>query len=248
MLQHEEQIMTLTNESALVTGASRGLGRALAEQLAAAGARVVLVARSEPELSRVVEAIRAAGGEARALVADVSQKQDVYPIAGAAAELVGPIDLLIHNASSLGPTPLRLLLDTECEDLCSVLETNLVGPFRLTRAVAGSMALRKTGTIVHISSDASVNAYERWGAYSVSKAALDHLSRLWAAELAERGVRVLSVDPGEMDTQMHSDALPDADRTSLARPEHVAARILELVRDRSVPSGSRVEAQSWRTS
>lgn len=240
--------MTLTNESALVTGASRGLGRALAEQLAAAGARVVLVARSEPELSRVVEAIRAAGGEAHALVADVSQKQDVYPIAGAAAELVGPIDLLIHNASSLGPTPLRLLLDTECEDLSSVLETNLVGPFRLTRAVAGSMALRKTGTIVHISSDASVNAYERWGAYSVSKAALDHLSRLWAAELAERGVRVLSVDPGEMDTKMHSDALPDADRTSLARPEHVAARILELVRDRSVPSGSRVEAQSWRAS
>jgi NAD(P)-dependent dehydrogenase (short-subunit alcohol dehydrogenase family) len=237
--------MDLSRTSALVTGASRGLGRALAEQLAAAGARVVLVARSEPELTAVVDAIRSQGGEAHALAFDVSRKEDVYPLAGAAAALVGPIDLLVHNASRLGPTPLRLLLDTECEALSSVLETNLVGPFRLSRAIAGSMALRKTGTILHISSDASVNAYERWGAYAVSKAALDHLSRLWAAELSERGVRVLAVDPGEMDTVMHRDALPDADPATLARPNDVAARILALLRDERVPSGSRVEAQNW---
>src|SRR5215212_2595515 len=172
--------MDLKNTPALVTGASRGLGRALAEQLARAGARVVLVARSEPELTRVADAIRSTGGEAHALIADVSRKEDVYPLAGAAAGLVGPIDLLIHNASSLGPTPLRLLLDTECEDVSSVLETNVVGPFRL------------------------------------SKAALDHLSRVWAAELAERGIRVLSVDPGEMDTLMHQHAMPDADPATLA--------------------------------
>lgn len=238
--------MNLTGKSALVTGASRGLGRALAEQLAAAGARVVLVARAEAELAAVAKSISEAGGEAHALAFDVSRKEDIYQLAGAAAALVGPIDLLIHNASSLGPTPLRLLLDTECEDLSSVLETNLVGPFRLSRAVAGSMALRKTGTILHISSDASVNAYERWGAYAVSKAALDHLSRVWAAELLERGVRVLSVDPGEMDTVMHRQALPDADVTTLASPTAVAACILELLRDESVPSGSRVEAQGWR--
>lgn len=238
--------MDLTGKSALVTGASRGLGRALAEQLAAAGARVVLVARSQSDVAAVAQAIRHAGGEAHALAYDVGRKEDVYPLAGAAAALVGPIDLLIHNASSLGPTPLRLLLDTECEDLTSVLETNLIGPFRLSRALAGSMALRKTGTILHISSDASVNAYERWGAYSVSKAALDHLSRLWAAELGERGVRVLAVDPGEMDTVMHRQALPEADAATLARPEQVAARILELLRDEHVPSGSRVEAQSGR--
>jgi NAD(P)-dependent dehydrogenase (short-subunit alcohol dehydrogenase family) len=238
--------MNLNGTSALVTGASRGLGRALGEQLAAAGARVVLVARSEKELSAVVDGIVARGGEAHALVADVGRKQDVYPLAGAAAALVGPVDLLIHNASALGPTPLRLLLDTECEDLSAVLETNLVGPFRLSKAIAGSMALRKTGTILHISSDASVNAYAGWGAYSVSKAALDHLARLWAAELSERGVRVLSVDPGEMDTQMHRDALPDAEPTTLARPAQVAERIIALLRDEKVPSGSRVEAQSWR--
>jgi NAD(P)-dependent dehydrogenase (short-subunit alcohol dehydrogenase family) len=206
---------------------------------------VVLVARSEPELLAVVDSIRSQGGEAHALAFDVSRKEDVYPLAGAAAALVGPIDLLIHNASNLGPTPLRLLLDTECEELSSVLETNLVGPFRLSRAIVGSMALRKKGTILHISSDASVNAYERWGAYSVSKAALDHLSRLWAAELSERGVRVLAVDPGEMDTVMHRDALPDADPATLARPDAVAARILALLRDERVASGSRVEAQNW---
>lgn len=238
--------MNLKGTAAMVTGASRGLGRALAEQLAQAGARVVLVARSEPELARVVEGIRADGGEAYPLVADVGRKEDVYPLAGAAAALVGPIDLLVHNASIMGPTPLRLLLDTECEDLSRVLETNLVGPFRLSKAIAGSMALRKTGTIVHISSDASEKAYAGWGAYSVSKAGLDHLSRIWAAELGERGVRVLSIDPGEMDTQMHYESAPDADRSKLARPEDVAARIIEVLRDTRVASGSRVEAQSWR--
>lgn len=237
--------MKLAGRSTLVTGAGRGLGRALAEQLAAAGARVVAVARSSAELSQVVTGVVAAGGEAHALVANIARKEDIYPLAGAAAALVGPVDLLVHNASALGPTPLRLLLDTECEDFQRVLETNLLGPFRLSRAIAGSMALRRTGTIVHITSDASVNAYERWGAYSVSKAALDHLSRLWAAELAERGVRVLAVDPGEMDTAMHRDALPESDPTALARPEHVAAKIIALIEDSRVQSGARVEAQNW---
>jgi NAD(P)-dependent dehydrogenase (short-subunit alcohol dehydrogenase family) len=238
--------MNLDGKAAMVTGASRGLGKALAEALARAGARVVLVARSEPALTRVVEGIRADGGEAHGLVADVGRKEDVHPLAGAAAALVGPIDLLVHNASIMGPTPLRLLLDTECEDLSRVLETNLVGPFRLSKVIAGSMALRKTGTIVHISSDASEKAYAGWGAYSVSKAGLDHLSRIWATELGERGVRVLSVDPGEMDTQMHYESAPDADRSKLARPEDVAARIIEVLRDARVVSGSRIEAQSWR--
>lgn len=238
--------MELKGKAALVTGASRGLGKALAQQLAAAGARVVLVARSRSELTRVTEGIVAQGGEAHALSFDVGRKQDVYPLAGAAAALVGPLDILIHNASSLGPTPLRLLLDSECEDLERVLRTNLVGPFRLSRAVAGSMALRKSGTIVHISSDAAVSAYPGWGLYSVSKAALDHLSRLWAAELTDHGVRVLSVDPGDMDTDLHRQALPDADPASLAAPDLVAARILTLLREERVPSGSRVEALSGR--
>jgi NAD(P)-dependent dehydrogenase (short-subunit alcohol dehydrogenase family) len=239
--------MELSGKSALVTGASRGLGRALAEQLASAGARVVLVARTAAELSRVAEEIRASGGEAHALPADMANAQDTYAVAGAAAALVGPIDLLIHNASALGPTPLRLLLDTEGEDFRAVLETNLLGPFRLSKTVAGSMALRRTGLILHVSSDASVNAYERWGAYSVSKAALDHLSRLWATELRERGVRVLTVDPGEMATVMHERAVPDAEPSTLAAPGDVASWILRLLRDSSrIETGSRVEARVGR--
>jgi NAD(P)-dependent dehydrogenase (short-subunit alcohol dehydrogenase family) len=174
--------------------------------------------------------------------ADISDKSAIYPLAGAAAALAGPIDVLVHNASFLGPTPLRLLLDTDCEDLGRVLETNLVGPFRLTKIVAGSMALRGEGTIVHISSDASIAAYPRWGAYSVSKAAFDHLARLLSVELGDLGVRVFSVDPGEMDTAMHADAMPDADRTALARPEDVARRIVSMIEKGTASHGARVVA------
>jgi NAD(P)-dependent dehydrogenase (short-subunit alcohol dehydrogenase family) len=233
--------MEISGIAALVTGASRGLGEALALELGLSGARVVLVGRSRGTLEPVVQRIVEQGGEAFALEADLGKKEDVYPLAGAASALVGPIELLIHNASELGPTPLRLLLDSECEDLERVLAVNLLGPFRLSKVIAGSMALRKKGTIVHVSSDASVNAYERWGAYSVSKAALDHLARIWAAELGGHGVRSYSVDPGEMDTRMHAQALPDADPTKLARPEDVARKIVRLIRSETTPNGARLE-------
>jgi NAD(P)-dependent dehydrogenase (short-subunit alcohol dehydrogenase family) len=226
--------------NAIVTGASRGLGRALAVELARQGAQLVLVARESEELHAAVAEIRAAGGTAHAVAADVGDKQAIHAIAGTAAALVGPIDLLIHNASTLGPTPLRLLLDTECEDLERVLQVNLVGPFRLSKAIAGGMALRGRGTIVHVSSDAATSAYARWGAYSVSKAALDHLGRIWAAELGELGVRVLVVDPGEMDTQMHADAMPEADRATLAQPAEVARRIVGRIFERAFENGERV--------
>jgi NAD(P)-dependent dehydrogenase (short-subunit alcohol dehydrogenase family) len=235
--------MRIEGRSALVTGGSRGLGRALGRELARRGARVVLVARGRGELDAVVAGIRAAGGEAHALVADVGQSEAVYPLAGAAAALVGPIDLLVHDASTLGPVPLRGLLETECEDFRRVLDVNLLGPFRLTKAIAGSMVLRGEGLVVGISSDAAVSGYPGWGAYGVSKAALDHLMRTWGAELEGTGVRFLSVDPGEMDTAMHAEAMPDADRTALASPEAVAARIADLVeRGDHVASGTRLEA------
>jgi NAD(P)-dependent dehydrogenase (short-subunit alcohol dehydrogenase family) len=232
--------------AALVTGASRGLGAALARELARRGARVCLVAREPGPLEELARSIREAGGEAHALPGDVGDKRAAHALAGAAAALVGPIELLVHNASTLGPTPLPLLLDTECEDLERVLAVNLVGPFRLTKAVAGAMALRRRGLVVHVSSDASVSAYPGWGAYGVSKAALDHLGRSWAAELEGTGVRVLSVDPGEMNTRMHADALPDADPATLADPAVVAARLADLIAaaDR-LPTGARVEAARW---
>ena len=239
--------MEIRGLGTLITGGSRGLGAALGSALARRGARVALVARGAPDLNAVVEEIRAAGGEAHGIVADVGDKNAVYPIAGAAAALVGPIDLLVHNASSLGSTPLPLLLDTACEDLEEVLAVNLVGPFRLSKAIAGSMAVRGRGLVVQVTSDAGVVPYARWGAYGVSKAALDHLGRIWAEELKDAGVKVLTVDPGEMDTAMHAAAMPDADRSALARPENAAARIVEILASaETIASGSRIEASAWR--
>lgn len=239
--------MQIRDEAVLITGAGRGLGAELARALGKRGARLVLVARDEAAITAVAQEIRAQGGEAHALAADIGDKHPIHALAGAAAALVGPIDVLVHNASTLGPTPLRLLLDTECEDLQRVLEVNLVGPFRLSKVIAGSMALRKRGLIVHVSSDAAVQAYPTWGAYSVSKAAQDHLSRLWAAELDELGVRALSIDPGEMNTRMHADAVPDADPATLADPAIVAERIARILeRSDRIPNGARIEAQSWQ--
>ena len=238
--------MQISGQGALVTGASRGLGRSLAEALSARGARVAMVARDVGPLADAVATIRARGGIAHAIVADVSEKGAVHRIAGQAQGLVGDLGIAIHNASTLGPVPLRLLLDTECEDLAAVLETNLVGPFRLTKIVAGAMALRGEGVIVHVSSDAAVEAYARWGAYSISKAAQDHLSRVLAAELEGTGVRVLAIDPGEMDTKMHADAMPDADPQTLQRPADVAAKIVAMIEDDvRAPSGARLAAPSW---
>jgi NAD(P)-dependent dehydrogenase (short-subunit alcohol dehydrogenase family) len=234
--------MRLAEKAVLVTGASRGLGRALAHELAGRGAKVALSARRAEKLEQVAAEIRAKGGVAHALPADIADKDAIYPLAGAAAALVGPIDIMIHNASALGPTPLRLLLDTECEDLEQVLQTNLVGPFRLMKIVAGSMALRRAGVIVSLSSDAAVTPYPRWGAYSISKAASDHLARVLAAELADFGVRIFSVDPGEMDTDMHADAMPDANRAELLDPAVVARRIADMIASDAVWNGARVEA------
>ena len=245
--------MRIEQQGVVITGASRGLGRALAEALAARGGKVALVGRRLGPLEDVVAGIRGKGGIAHAIAADIADKDAIHRIAGQAHGLVGEIGLAIHNASTLGrsagrpgSSPLRLLLDTECEDLAHVLETNLVGPFRLTKVLAGAMALRKAGTIVHLSSDAAVEPYPTWGAYGISKAAQDHISRILAAELAGTGVRVLAVDPGEMDTVMHAEAMPEADRSALQRPADVAARIVDMIEDEvRAPSGARLSAPAW---
>jgi NAD(P)-dependent dehydrogenase (short-subunit alcohol dehydrogenase family) len=238
--------MEIRGARALVTGASRGLGAALAERLARGGARVVLVARGGEPLARVVEAIRAAGGEAHGVALDVGDKEAAHAIAGTAAALVGPIDLLVQNASTLGHAPLRPLLDTDCEAFERALAVNVVGPMRLAKLLVGPMVLRRRGLVVQVTSDASVMAYPGWAAYGVSKAALDHMGRVLAAEIDGTGVRVVTVDPGEMRTAMHADAMPEADPSTLLEPEIVAARLVALIRDAdAIPNGARVEAARW---
>ena len=235
--------MDIQNASVLITGGSRGLGRELARGLAARGASVVLVARGQEELNQAVEEIRSNGGNAHAIVADVGDKNAIHSIAAQAAALAGPIDVLIQNASTLGPVSLRLLLDTDCEDLERALDVNLVGPFRLAKALAGPMVLRGSGLVLSITSDASIQAYPEWGVYSVSKAALDHMNRLFASELHDTGVQFLCVDPGDMDTAMHAAAVPDADRSKLQKPDDAARRILEIIRHaEAFPNGARLVA------
>jgi len=241
MLSVRRTIMEPRGTSVLITGGSRGLGRALGQAFAAAGARVALVARDGAALNDVVGGIRAAGGEAHAIVADVAAKDAAHAIAGQAAALLGPVDVLVNNAGTLGPSPLRLLLDTDCEDLEAALAVNVVGPFRLTKIIAGAMALRGRGVIVNVGTDAALVPYERWGAYGASKAALEQLGRIWAAELAGTGVRLFTVDPGEMNTRMHAEAVPDADPATLADPAAVAAWIARLVRyEGTAPAGARL--------
>lgn len=221
--------------AALITGASQGLGRALMARLAADGWAVAAIARGAEALAAAVAEVVAGGGIATAIPGDVGRGEDAARIAGEAVARLGPIDLLIHAASTLGPVPLRPLLETDPRELAQVLETNLLGPFRLTRLLVGPMVLRGTGTVVFVSSDAAVEPYATWGAYGVSKAALDHLARIWAREVPE--VRFLAIDPTDMDTAMHAAAVPNADRSALARPEVVAEAMASLF---GAMSGSRL--------
>jgi NAD(P)-dependent dehydrogenase (short-subunit alcohol dehydrogenase family) len=141
--------------------------------------------------------------------------------------------VLVNNASSLGPVPLAPLADTECEDLEIALATNLLGPFRLTKALLGALrgaAAEGCGAVVlNISSDAAITPYPQWGAYGTSKAALHHLSAIWNLELQDEGVSVLSLDPGDMDTPLHKLAAPDVDASTLLRPETAAREITHSI-------------------
>jgi len=213
-----------------VTGGTSGLGLALVRAFVARGARVAFVARGADRVAAVAHELP----EAHGIVGDVSVKDDIYPIAMQIVGELGGLDVLINNASDLGAVPLKLLADTDCEELERALATNLVGPFRLTKALLGALARsardRRGAVVLNISSDAAVSAYPTWGAYSASKAALHHMTRIWDAELSAEGVRFLSIDPGDMDTPMHALAVPDADPAELKRPETAARELIDAVR------------------
>ena len=230
----------LEGSTVVITGASRGLGRALAESLAPHRTNLVLCARGAPELEAAGAACRERGAQVVTVVADVSLPRDTERLTATALGRFGVVDILVNNASSLGPAPLPYLSDAPADALDELLRTNLVGPLRLTQALLGGMLLRERGLVVNISSDAAVTGYPGWGLYGASKAALDALTRAWSAELQGSGVRLISVDPGDMDTAMHRAADPDADPAELARPADVAERLVTLLAG-EVPAQDRVE-------
>jgi NAD(P)-dependent dehydrogenase (short-subunit alcohol dehydrogenase family) len=216
----------------LVTGASRGLGRALALQLARSGASLALCARDAVRLDAVAAEARAAGAaDVLTVPADIASARDVDRLVAVTLDRYGRIDVLVNNASELGPTPLPYLADAPPQALREVFEVNVFGAFRLTQAVLGGMLLHDRGLVVNITSDAAVEGYPGWGLYGASKAAVDLLTRVWSAELEGTGVRVVAVDPGDMDTDMHRAADPGADPASLRNPADVARALAALLRD-----------------
>jgi NAD(P)-dependent dehydrogenase (short-subunit alcohol dehydrogenase family) len=216
---------------ALVTGGTAGLGLALVRALQAHGVHVAFVARTASRVEAVEHELPGAQG----IVGDLALQEDIHRIALQALGRLGGLDILINNASALGPAPLRLLADTQCEDLEHVLATNVLGPFRLTKALLGALAASarsgRGAIVLNISSDAAVSAYPRWGAYGTSKAALAHLTRIWNEELVGEGVKLLAIDPGDMNTSMHAIAVPDADPATLKRPEDAAGELIATLID-----------------
>ncbi|MGH9970391.1 MAG: SDR family NAD(P)-dependent oxidoreductase [Pyrinomonadaceae bacterium] len=225
----DEQNWSFDGVRVAITGGTSGLGLALVRELQGRGARVAFVARGRERVERVAREHSGSHG----IVGDISSKDDIYPIAVQVVGELGGLDVLINNASDLGPVPLAMLSDTECEDLERAFATNVVGPFRLTKALMGALAASaregRGAVVLNISSDAAFNPYPGWGAYGASKAALHHMSRIWGEEHQADGVVFLSLDPGDMDTPMHAIAIPDADPSTLKRPETAARELANTI-------------------
>ncbi|MEU6081733.1 SDR family oxidoreductase [Streptomyces sp. NPDC047108] len=219
---------------AIITGASKGLGQALAAALAGRGWDLVLDARSEGPLASAAEETRRAGVRVVALPGDVTDPVHRAALVSAAREL-GGLDLLVNNASALGAEPLVRLADLPPEGLRTALETNVVAPLGLVREALPLLRAADSGAVINVSSDAAVEAYGTWGGYGASKAALDQLSAVLAEE--EPGLRVWAVDPGDLRTDLYAAAVPDDDDLDgRPLPDAVVPAFLALL-DRAAPSG-----------
>ncbi|WML60221.1 SDR family oxidoreductase [Neobacillus sp. PS2-9] len=230
----------------MITGASKGLGRELTLAFAQKGAYLAICARGEKNLQEVKKEAEGKGASCvLAVTGDVSKSRDVERFVAMTEELYGKVDVLINNASILGPSPMPLLLDYPEEDFVEVLKVNAVSPFLVTRRILPGMILNNKGSIINVTSEAGNTGYAGWGAYGISKFALEGLTETWADELKETGVRVNMVDPGEMDTEMHQLAVPDCDY-ELANPKDVINIFLYLASDSSKHiNGQRFQAQEF---
>lgn len=218
---------------AVVTGASRGLGRALATALAERGWALVVDGRDAAVLARASEALRTAGAAAvHAIAGDVADAGHRARLVDAARE-AGGADLLVNNASALGPSPRPALADYPLADLERVYRVNTLAPLALVQALLPDLEARK-GRVVNVTSDAAVEPYAGWGGYGSSKAALEQVTAILAAETP--GLRIYAFDPGDMRTGMHQEAFPGEDISDRAEPETVVPALLRLV-EGDLPSG-----------
>ncbi|MEU1320205.1 SDR family NAD(P)-dependent oxidoreductase [Streptomyces tibetensis] len=213
---------------AIITGASKGLGRVLAEALAGRGWDLVLDARGAETLADTAGAVSAHGTRVTALPGDVTDAAHRAELVAAAWRL-GGVDLLVHNASALGAEPLVRLEELPLEGLRRALEVNLVAGLGLVQEALPLLRAARAGAVIAVSSDAATEAYETWGGYGASKAALDHLMAVLAVE--EPGLRVWAVDPGDMATDLYAAAVPD-DREPRPEPAAVVPAFMRLLDER----------------
>jgi NAD(P)-dependent dehydrogenase (short-subunit alcohol dehydrogenase family) len=223
---------------ALITGASRGLGQALARELSARGWSLVLDARGAKALDETVSSL--AGGPVVAVVGDVSSPDHRAELAAAVAQ-VGRLDLLVNNASHLGPSPQPALADYPLDELALVYEVDVLAPVALTQ-LALPWLRDSSGVLINVTSDAAVEAYEGWGGYGSAKAALDQITAVLAVE--QPGIRCYAFDPGDMRTQMHQQAFPGEDISDRPEPATVVPALLQLLEDR--PASGRYRASEMR--
>lgn len=208
---------------AVITGASRGLGLAIAQELDRQGWRLVLDARRAADLDQAAAGLT--GGPHRVIAGDVTDDWHRVALAEAAHDL-GGADALVNNASTLGASPLPAFADLDAATYSQILAVNLVAPMALARELLPQLRSR-AGRVVNISSDAAVEPYETWGGYGSAKAGLDHATRILAAE--EPALRVHSLDPGDMRTDMHQDAFPGEDISDRPLPVTVVPAVLRLL-------------------
>lgn len=234
--------------TALVTGASRGLGRVIATFLARSGYDLVLTARGERELNEIAHELRKEGAYVAAIAGDVTGAAHRRRLAAEIASLPGPdgLDLLVNNASDLGPSPMPALADYPLDALRDVFEANVVAPVALVQELLPALKARR-GLVVNVTSDAAVGAYENWGGYGASKAALELASRTLAAELRADRIGVVAVDPGDMRTDMHQAAFPGEDISDRPLPDVTIPFWAWLfAADHLAVSGGRYRAQGER--
>ncbi len=242
----------LDGKDILITGASQGLGREMALRFAREGARALsLVARHAGKLNAVRDEVLkiAPKVDIVTIEADVSKSRDIERIvATTLAQFKGALDVLVNNASTIGPSPMPYLLDYPVENFREVLDTNLIGPFLLIKNALPAM-IERGGSIINVTSDAGQVGYPGWGAYGISKFGLEGMSQTWASELEESGVRVNWVDPGNMNTAMHRAAEPEEDPSEWANPADVTDVFIFLASDESKGvTGKRFQAQEdWRS-
>ncbi|MEK3991134.1 MULTISPECIES: SDR family NAD(P)-dependent oxidoreductase [Robertmurraya] len=235
-----------SNDVVMITGASKGLGKALTLAFAKQRKRLSICARNMEALSKVKEEAEQLGAEVFAIKADISLPRDVERFVALTVERFGQIDVLINNASTLGLSPMPLLLDYPEDDFSTTLRVNVLGPFSLTKRVLIHMLLQNKGSVINITSEAGSTGYAGWGAYGVSKFAIEGLTETWADELRDTNIRINMVDPGEMNTEMHTLAVPDCDYP-LADPNDVVDVFLYLASDDSNNiTGKRFEAQVFK--